>query len=122
MRRNRGISKLQTFSVKLLDLFLQSVNSLQITMDSSLETTTPFWTSENESDQAEMIVRRILFGIRLKFHYLMVASVASIVLFVLSVLILVGLFMFYCNVNARITEYRQSLVKKKLPKMKLKKL
>ena len=90
-------------------------------MDSSLETTTPFWTSENESDQAEMIVRRILFGIRLKFHYLMVASVASIVLFVLSVLILVGLFMIYCNVNARITEYRQSLVKKKLPKMKLKK-
>ena len=50
------------------------------------------WSSENDEDQAELIKKRILYGIELKIHYAMDTIMISFILLGLLILLLVGMY------------------------------
>ena len=82
------------------------------------EATTPFWSSENDIDQAELIVRRILYGLRLKIHYIMVAIVISLIFLGLMFLVFFGLCTLFSVTQNKISSYQEILKDKKLFKRK----
>ena len=48
------------------------------------------WSSENDADQAELILKRILYGTELKINYAMVTIMISFILLGLLFQLLVG--------------------------------
>ena len=50
------------------------------------------WSSESDEDQAELIKKRILYGIELKIHYAMDTIMISFILLGLLILLLVGMY------------------------------
>ena len=50
------------------------------------------WSSENDFDQVELILKRILYGIELKIYYAMVTIMISFILLGLLVQFLVGMY------------------------------
>ena len=50
------------------------------------------WSSENNEDRAELILKRILYGFELKIHYAMDTIMISFILLGLLILLLVGMY------------------------------
>ena len=50
------------------------------------------WNSENDEDQAELILKRILYGFELKIHYAMVTIMISFIFLGLLLSLIVGMY------------------------------
>ena len=58
----------------------------------STDISSEVWSSENEADQAELILKRIVYGIELKIYYAMVTIMISFILLSLLIMLLGGMY------------------------------
>ena len=58
----------------------------------STDISSEVWSSENEADQAELILKRIMYGIELKIYYAMVTIMISFILLGLLVQFMAGMY------------------------------
>jgi len=82
------------------------------------------WNSENDEDQAELILKRILYGFELKIHYAMVTIMISFIFLGLLLSLIVGLGTLWNTVQGRIQRYDRAIRNKKriIPKFARKKI
>ena len=58
----------------------------------STDISSEVWSSENEADQAELILKRIVYGIELKIYYAMVTIMILFILLSLLIMLLGGMY------------------------------
>ena len=83
----------------------------------SNEAKNPFWSSENDLDLVQLIARRVLYGWRLKIHYIMVAIVISLAFLGLMLLICFGTFALFSTILNMKSNFQEVLKNKKLSKL-----